>query len=77
MTDKNIVGEFNIDSVSIATLLRIVSLHEDDPWLIEGYILTDQQLEEINIEPVEKIVPDYKSYYYVLECTGIYDYDLH
>ncbi len=72
--DESIEGEFNIDTISLNQLLTIVIPNHDDPELIDGYPLTETQLEKINELTNNKIIPNYKLYYYVLECTGIYDY---
>jgi len=51
----------------------IVKSKEDDPLLYDGYVLTEEQLFEINNLLVNKIKFDFHLYYYVLECTGIYE----
>ncbi len=71
---EDIVGEYNIDSISFEELSKIVIPPIDDPELIEGYVLNEIQLEKINDHLINKIIPEYRLYYYVLECTGIYDY---
>ena len=74
INDEHIVSEENIDSISLKFLLSIVTPSDDDPLLYEGYILSEKQLMELNNHCNNKLVFDLDSYYYVLECDGIYDY---
>ena len=72
--DQHIVSDENIDSIPLETLLTIVQPRGDDPELIEGYVLNEIQLARINLLLDKKLIFDFDLYYYVLECTGIYDY---
>ena len=72
--DHEIAGEVNIDPISVDQLLTIVVPRDDDLELYYGYILSEEQLEKINELVVNKIVPNFETYYYVLECFGIYDW---
>ena len=74
--DKHIVSEDNIDDISLDNLLLIVTPNYDDPLLYDGYVLNEKQLLEINSHLNNKLVFDSNSFYYVLECTGIYDYNI-
>ena len=71
--DDGVEEEIVID-ISLEDLKSIVVAKDDDPELYEGYILNDQQLEQINTHLENKIIPDFNLYYYVLEATGIYDW---
>ena len=73
LRDEHIVSEENIDTVSLEFLQSIVHPREDDSQLIEGYILDENQLEKINGQLENKLTFDFISFYYVLECTGIYE----
>ena len=44
-------------------------------FYMNGYILDTKQLEELNKIKDLKIVFDFENYSYVLECSGIYDWD--
>ncbi len=71
--DEHIVSEENIDSVSLEFLQSIVHPRDDDSQLTEGYILDENQLVRINGQLENKLTFDFNSFYYVLECTGIYE----
>jgi hypothetical protein len=73
LANETILEEVNIDFVPIDKLLTIVSPRTDDPLLYEGYILTEKQIEYINALLLEKIMPNFEIYYYVLECEGVYE----
>ena len=73
MSDKLIIDEVNIDVIPLEKLLTIVTPKNDDPLLYDGYILSETQLNELNRLLPVKIIPDFKDYYYVLECAGLYD----
>jgi hypothetical protein len=73
---KNVAEEYNIDEIPIEILFQIVEPNADDPLLYEGQVLSREQFEKINDILAEKIIPDFNLYYYVLECSGIYDWDM-
>jgi hypothetical protein len=73
---EQIVGEYNIDEIPDEKLFTIVIPPVDDPLLIDGYPLNRVQFKKINDILKEKIIPDFNLYYYVLESTGIYDWDM-
>jgi hypothetical protein len=75
-SDKHVAGEFNIDEIPVETLFTIVIPETDDPLLYDGRVLSREQFEKINDILAEKITPDFNLYYYVLECSGIYDWDM-
>jgi hypothetical protein len=66
------VKEIDID-IPFETLQIIIDSKDDDPSLFEGYLLNQIQLDQINGLINDKIVPDFESYDYILECSGIYD----
>ena len=72
-SDDEVVEEVVI-SIPVETLREIVTPNEDDPDLYEGYVLTEEQLEKLNALLEKKITPDFSTFYYVLEATGIYDW---
>jgi hypothetical protein len=71
---KNVIQEINIDAIPNELLLKVVVPKADDPLLYDGYILTGEQLEKINLYLKDKLVPMFETCYYVLECSGIYEY---
>jgi hypothetical protein len=73
ISDEHIVSEDIIDDIPLTTLLTIVSPRDDDPLLYEGYVLTETQLTELNNHMNNRLVFNLITYYYVLECAGIYD----
>jgi hypothetical protein len=73
LSDEQIVFENNIDAIPLKKLRMIVKSKEDDPFLYDGYVLTEEQLFSINNLLVDKIKFDFHFYYYVLECTGVYE----
>ena len=73
---KDIISDENIDEISLNILLSIVTPNEDDPLLYDGYVLNEKQLLEINNHLNNKLTFDFNSFYYVLECAGIYDYNI-
>ena len=72
-SDDEVVEEIVI-SIPIETLREIVPPNADDPDLYEGYVLTEEQLSKLNAHLEKKITPDFTTFYYVLEATGIYDW---
>jgi hypothetical protein len=60
--------------IPLETLKTIVDSKDDDPSLFESYLLNQIQLDQINGLINDKIVPDFESYDYILECSGIYDW---
>ena len=72
-SDEHIVDEFNIDIIPLNNLLEIVTPKEDDPLLYDGYVLSEFQFEQINSLLEVKITPDFRLFYYVLECAEIYE----
>lgn len=73
-SSKEPSGEINIDIIPFDKLINFVTPKEDDPLLYDGYQLDEKQLNEINKFIDNKIVVDFKKYYYYLECSGIYDW---
>ncbi|HSZ33192.1 MAG TPA: hypothetical protein VK772_07765 [Puia sp.] len=74
--DEQIVGKYDIDEIPDEKLFTIVIPPVDDPLLCDGYPLNRVQFKKINDILKEKIIPDFNLYYYVLESTGIYDWDM-
>jgi hypothetical protein len=72
--DNTPVKEINADVIPFNTLKKIVIPKEDDPLLYDGYVLDANQLKAINNFLKNKIAPNFVLYFYVLECTGIYDW---
>ena len=60
-------------NISVARLREIVVPQEEDPLLFEPYVLNLSQVLQLNEYLENDIDPDFKTHYYVLECTGIYD----
>lgn len=63
----------NIDLIPFEEIISIVVPKADDPGLSEGYPLTNEQVIAFNKALSGNINIDFKKYYYVLECTGIYE----
>lgn len=72
-SDNELVDDFILD-ISLNELLKIVSPKEDDPDLIDGYILDKNQIEKLNEFAERKIESDFKLYWYVLVCLGVYNW---
>jgi hypothetical protein len=72
---EKIYLEIPISDISLEELKSIVTPKEEDPFLYDGYELTENQLNRINDFLENKIVSDFKLYYYILECEGIYDWN--
>jgi hypothetical protein len=73
--DDELLEEHNIDDIPFEQLKTIVVPKDDDPLLYDGYVLTEDQLKALNnIMKGNKILPDYTTCFYVLECSGIYDW---
>ncbi len=60
-------------NVTLQELLKIVSPHDGDPLLYDGYALTQSQLKYLEQNASETIVPDFNKYCYYLVCGGIYE----
>ena len=73
-TDNSFVEEIDIDVVPFEILKKIVESKEDDLLLYDGYIVDVKQINQINKFVNNKIVPDFITFFYVLECSGIYDW---
>jgi hypothetical protein len=72
-----LIEEHNIDEIPFEQLKAIVVPKEDDPLLYDGYVLTEDQLKALNnIMKDNKIMPDYTTCFYVLECSGMYDWQV-
>lgn len=74
-SDNSLIKEINIDEVPFDVLEKIVAPKVDDPLLYDGYVLSIEQIQEFNKVLRNSIVPDFKSFFYVLECGGIYDWE--
>ena len=72
--NKDLIEEINIDFLPLEKLKSIVTPRDGDSLLYLGYILDEEKLKSINDALGGKIKPDFKLYYYVLECTGIYNW---
>lgn len=72
-TEDSFSKEINVDSIPFDILKTIVIPKDDDPLLYDGYVLTLNQIEEINKFLKEKIIPNFSDFFYVMECSGIYD----
>ena len=70
---EDLVKEIDID-LPVETLKTIVVPKDGDPLLYLGYELDQKQLEAFNKILGSKIIPDLDSYYYVLECHGVYNW---
>ena len=70
--NNELIDEINIDVVPFETLTVIVTPKQDDPILYDGYVLTEQQLDSLNCFFDNRIEVDMNSFFFVLECTGIY-----
>lgn len=75
INNEKIISE-EIIAIPIETLISIVTPRDDDPELFGGYPLDENQLSEINDHLKNKLAFNFSVYYYVLECTGIYDNNL-
>lgn len=62
--------------VTVEQLKQIVMENEDDPWFYDGYVLNEAQLEKLSTFMDKKISFDFTNHYYVLQCLGIYDWDM-
>ncbi len=60
-------------NVTLQELLKVVSPHDDDPLLYDGYALKQTQLKYLEKYATETIVPDLNKYCYYLVCGGIYE----
>lgn len=69
---NELIQEISID-IPFDTIIDIVSPKDDDPLLYDGYILDEEQLSQFNKVLKQKIEIDSNRYFYVLECTGIYE----
>ena len=65
--------EINIDILDLETLKKIVTPNIDDPLVYDGYPLTWEQIESLNVFIDQKINPDFTLFEYYLECYGIYE----
>ncbi len=72
-TTRDEVEEISI-AIPLEKLKSIVTPRDGDILLYQGYELDSQQLKAINDELIGKIREDFISYYYVLECHGIYNW---
>lgn len=70
-----ILKEINIDSIDFNILIKIVKPRKRDPQLFENYTLNKRQLNEINKFIDNKIVIDFKSFFYLLAREGEYEWD--
>jgi hypothetical protein len=71
---KEILQEINVGMIPLERLLAIVEPKADDPLLYDGYILNEYQIEEFNSHFPHRIIANFETCYYVLECSGLYDY---
>ncbi len=71
--NNNIQNEISIDSIPFGKLENVVFPQNDDPLLYDGYVLSIEQMRQLNAYLTEKISLDFDQYFYVLECYGIYE----
>lgn len=71
--DPQLIEEIRID-IPLEKLRTIVPPKNDDYLLYMGYMLTKEQVDELNKELGGVLKPDFKIYYYVLEAVGHYDW---
>lgn len=69
--NHELLNELKID-ISLEELSKIITPKEDDPFLYEFYKLDKQQLDQILSSVNGFPKPDFKKYYYVVACFGIY-----
>lgn len=70
--DDDLFFEVKIE-IKLDELIKIIEPREDDPLLYDGYLLSADKLESLNEFLMQKITPDFITYYYVLEAYGIYE----
>lgn len=73
LTDNASLKQISLDSFEFDQQVQIVPLKEDDPLLYNGYELTPYQVEQFNLILPAPIFPNFGLFFYVLECTGIYE----
>jgi hypothetical protein len=61
--------------ITLGLLKTIVTPNDDDPELIDGYVLDERQLLQLSSYSSNIIVPNFEKYFYVLQCLGNYDWD--
>ncbi len=72
-SDEHLVKKFDIE-IPIEILREIINPKQGDFMLYLDYILDKLQLEKLSKALVINIQPDFDLYYYVLNCTGLYDW---
>lgn len=74
-SDNTPVKEINADAILFDNLIKIVMPNDGDPLLYDGYVLNAKQLKAINKFLKNRITPNFVLYLYLLECTGVYDWE--
>lgn len=67
--------EINVDIIPFETIKHIVIAKDDDPLMYDGYRLGVKEIEQFNNYLQEKIEVNFEKYFYILICTGIYDWE--
>ena len=67
------VEEINVDELSLEVLKTIVTPNDGDPFLYDGYVLDNEQLNALGELLGKRIVADHEKFDYCLECYGIFE----
>jgi hypothetical protein len=70
---NKLIKEHSVDHIDIEILRKISNSDEQDLEVYDCYELDENQIMAFNEYLLEKIEPDFKKFFYVLVCLGIYE----
>jgi hypothetical protein len=72
--NENLVAEYPVN-LDLNLIVQIVKPGKNDPLLYGVYRLSQLQTKKLLAQIGSDLIVEKKTYRYVLECTGIYDYE--
>lgn len=73
ITQEEPIQQFDLLNVTVEILKEIITPNNNDPFLIDGYILEENQVIQLANFSRDKIPLNFSVYRYVLEPVGIYE----
>ena len=72
-SNPNNYFEIDISHISLDEIKLLIKARKRDPHYFEGYTLNKKQIEKVNPFLKEKIIPDFRTTFYVFSVSGEYE----